>query len=103
MKNAKNATNNNAKPVASICLYGNSKTGAGWIASTNGTKSGMLGDGETKETRGFTEALFQACDAIRGAGIEGTAIVYAPGGERYAMVNLSTPEWYGSLAWTAVA
>lgn len=84
--------------IADICLYGNRETGAGWLARTNdGT---LLGDGEPNPARNFTEAVWLATDAIVGhvrAG--GKARVFAPGGERMAIIDLHHPGWFGRLVW----
>lgn len=84
--------------LPSICMYGNSSIGAGWLASHNGQ---MFGDGEPKHGRSFSEAVFQACDALSKAGVSGDAWVYAAGGLRKAKVSVSRPVWYGNLQWVS--
>lgn len=84
-----------------VCLYGNSTAGAGWIAARPGFAGPTLGDGELNSGRSFTTAVFQACDALVRSGATGKAVVYAPGGERKATIDLSRPGWYGDLQWMA--
>src|SRR5688500_9948847 len=85
-------TNQNAASVvAEICLYGNSRIGAGWLASVPGAAP-LLGDGEPKAGRAFSEAVWLACDAIRAAGVVGGKVrIFAPGGERGAEADLNYP------------
>lgn len=86
------------RPVAEVCLYGTSRIGAGWIAQTD---AGLLGNGEPKAERGFTEAVFQAVSEIleRQPGLKGTLAIFAPGGERVAYADLNHPGYYGDLKW----
>lgn len=94
------------KIVAEICLYGTSQIGAGWIAQLeDGT---TLGNGEPREGRSFTHAIFQACNQILringmcgGRPRQDTIRVYAPGGERMAETSLRHPDYFGDLKWTA--
>jgi hypothetical protein len=97
--------------VGEICMYGNSQTcGAGWLAAVEPTldkrnrsvaQSTLLGDGDPKIGRAFTEALWQACDAIRETGpTAGLVRVYEPGGHWCATTSLSQPVCYGDLEWT---
>lgn len=94
------------KLVAEICLYGNGPTGcgAGWLARL--ADGSLLGDGEPKAGRSFTEAVFQACDhVLRAYGACGgrprTAIVrvFASGGERMADTDARHPGYFGDLKW----
>src|SRR4051812_13804456 len=88
------------KIVAEICLYGTNAVGAGWLARTAGGR--MFGDGSPKMGRAFTEAVWQACDAVRADGIEsGSVKVYSPDGQRVATADLGRPGYYGDLKWQA--
>lgn len=84
------------KLVGDVCLYGNSKIGIGWLATHAG---GQLGDGTPKAGLAMTEAVWAATDALRAAGVEGMIVVYAPGGERYAVANLAHVPTVGSMTW----
>lgn len=96
-KNSK--TRKNAELVGEICLYGTSAIGIGWLA--RGKETGLLGNGEPKAERAATEAVWQAADALRAAGVDGVVAIYAPGGERYAVAHVANIPTYGSLAWRA--
>ena len=86
------------KLVGEICLYGNMSIGAGWLATTADGK--LLGDGEPRQGRSFTEAVWLACDALRTAGAAvGKVRVFAAGGERMADTDINHPGYYGSLSW----
>ena len=87
-----------AKLVGEICLYGTTATGAGWLARGEGTA--LLGNGETTPGRGFTEAMWLAEEALQAAGLVGVVAVYAPGGERFALVLLGAVGSFGDLAWS---
>ena len=50
------------KIVAEICLYGTHVAGAGWLAQL--ADGALLGDGEPRTGRTFTDAVWLACDAI---------------------------------------
>lgn len=93
------AKRTNKTVVAEVCLYGNSEIGAGWLASVNGIP-GILGDGEPKAKRSFTQAVFEACESIRKDGItSGLVTVTAPGGEWEGDVGLNRPCYYGDIQW----
>lgn len=93
------------KLVAEVCLYGNRETGAGWLART--AEGAMLGTGDPKAARSFTDAVWLACDAVRrlrsmaghAHAHTGTVRVFAPGGERMADTDLNRPATYGDLHW----
>lgn len=86
--------------VADICLYGSSRTGAGWIARAE--DGAMFGDGEPRGDRSFTEAIWIAVGALEGAGLKaGRVRVFAPGGVQVAWMELTRPLTFGDLAWEA--
>lgn len=94
-----------SKVVGTICFYGNSTVGAGWLAHT-GTltkQTKMLGDGEPKSGATFTSALFAACAALKefSSSIKHGDLVevYAPGGQKFGLVNVCSPSWYGNIEW----
>lgn len=81
-----------------ICLYGTREHGSGWLAHATGYRA-MFGNGELVQHRSFTEAVFQACDALRQYGYTGIAYVFEPEGKRCAPVNVCRPCYFGNLAW----
>ena len=85
--------------VGEICLYGTPAVGAGWLAQMpNGD---LLGDGEPKSDRTFTEAIFLAVNAMHARGVKpGLVRVFAPGGQVMATTPVMHPERYGDLKWT---
>ncbi len=86
------------RKTAEICLYGTTATGAGWLATTDSGK--LLGTGEPMAGRGYTAAVWLACDAIREAGNIGKkARIYEPSGQRMADTDLTHPGYYGDLKW----
>lgn len=101
-----------SKIVAEICLYGVRSTGAGWIAQiaddvreADGVKR-LIGDGEPRQDRTFTDAVWQACQAIRdllaprGRDVSRDVVrVYDTGGKRFAEIDLTCPPNYGCLTW----
>lgn len=98
---------NRIAPVlsADICFYGTSRVGFDYLSTT---AAGFTADSQPDPTRqrfdSATVALFKAIDGLRAAGLAGNALVavYAPGGERYAVVRIdSCPAW-GSLPWRNV-
>ncbi len=86
-----------AAPVAEICLYGTSRTGAGWLVALPGGR--MLGNGEPAADRSFTQAVWAALDAIRREGTAGPVRLFDAGGERCTTVHTSGCKWYGDLTW----
>jgi hypothetical protein len=95
-------TNTTAAPiVAEICLYGTREHGAGWLASTPDGR--MFGDGELNFALGFTQAVWDAGDALAKAGVRsGTIRIFAPGGQRMALVSQAGYlPYYGDLKWEA--
>lgn len=89
------------EPTSEICLYGTSARGVGWLALGSAFK-GFLGTGEPKGGVGFTEAVWDACMALREAGSAGTAWVYEPSGMRRAVINIASPCYFGDLKWEDV-
>jgi len=86
------------KLVADICLYGNHTIGAGYLVQL--TDGRLLGDGEPKAGRSFTEAVWLACRDVCEAGISaGLVRVFAPGGQRMADTDLNHPGYFGNLKW----
>ena len=84
-------------PVAELCLYGTSVTGAGYLVRTADGR--LFGDGEPRQTRSFTDAIWLACDALCQAGIVGRVVVYRPDGLRMAFTDVARPASYGALVW----
>ena len=82
--------------LAEICLYGNRQTGAGWLAVF---ADRMAGDGEPVADRSFTEAVWLAAEALKKLGAPGKVAIYAPGGEKMAICDLSRVPSYGDLRW----
>ena len=92
--------------VADICLYGTHTTGAGYLgliapaaAPMLARDEAMFGTGEPVAGRSFTEAVFEAVTVLRERGVvAGVARIFAPGGERVAVVELSrTIPTFGDL------
>lgn len=101
----KTAKKNANAVVATITLYGTSQHGAGWLAkpgmpfSTNDADQ-IVGDGSLKLGRSFTEAVWQAVDALRVAGIDkGNVAIFAPSGQRMAIADLCRVPYFGDLQW----
>ena len=90
------------KLAAEVALYGNGPTGvgSGWLARlADGT---ILGDGEPKAGRTFTDAVWLACEAVRQAGVTGGRVrVFAAGGRLMADTDLNNPGYFGNLNWRA--
>ena len=85
--------------VSEITLYGSTQHGAGWLATYGGN---MLGNGEPREGRTMTEAIWQACGALNANGItKGHVRVYEPRGRLCAVTPLQTPATFGGLVWEA--
>jgi hypothetical protein len=97
----KSKRNTAAEHVADICLYGTHETGAGYIAATR--DGSHFGNGEPRTGRTFTEAVWIAVGALEAAGgLEaGRVRVFAPGGERMAWMELTSPLTFSDLAWEA--
>src|SRR5688572_32452300 len=87
--------------VAHICLYGTRYIGMGWLASP-ADASVVLGDGEPVSTRGESEAIWEAVDAVRAAGVQaGRVLVCAAGGVAWTTVDLAVPvPNAGNLHWS---
>lgn len=92
--------------IAEICLYGTSRTGAGYLVTM--MTGDMFGQHQPDVTRSFTEAVFKAVAGVwqRAGGYEdrqawrelGAVRVFHPGGEFYSDIPLSEPcPNYGSL------
>lgn len=87
--------------TADICLYGTSRTGAGFLGCRL-DHGQITGTGEPVEGRSFTEAAWLAVDALRGLGVEsGMVRIFAPGGERMAVVDIRNVPAFGDLKWEA--
>jgi len=83
--------------AAEICLYGS--TNAGWLARTRSGR--MFGTGDPVEGRSFTEAVWLAVDAITAElGGRGQVAIFAPGGERMAIVDIARRvPTFGDMSW----
>ncbi len=100
-----------AKIVATICLYGTSKIGAGYLATAQALPGKLFGSGEPVEGRSFTEAvwlgstdLLAALDEFGGfAACTGLVRIFAAGGEFYADAPLGGVPSFGRLQWQRVA
>ena len=89
------------KSGASVCIYGTSRIGSGYIASTADGR--MFGDGTPRASRTATSALWLACDELRAAGVKGLVAVHidAACGPMVALTDVSRPESFGRLDWKA--
>jgi hypothetical protein len=84
--------------IADICLYGNTNTGAGWLARSADGR--MFGTGEPARDRSFTEAVWTAADTILAAGARVDVVrIFAPGGLRVATVPIGAIPGFGALPW----
>jgi hypothetical protein len=96
------ASDKSNEVLADVCLYGNTRIGAGWLATaTIGREVRRFGDGEPVEHRCFTEAVWMAFEALKAAGVTtGLVRVFAPGGERMTKLRIDrhVPN-YGNLKW----
>jgi hypothetical protein len=91
-------TKTTATVVADICLYGTSRTGAGFLGCVM-PHGQTFGTGDPVAGRTFTEAIWLAQDAIRALGVRaGKVRVFHPGGEFMSVIDLNTITTYGSLA-----
>ena len=80
-----------------ICMYGTLEAGAGYTAvAPDG--SHVDGDGTPCNGRGFTTALYLACEALRLAGVR-KAWVYDQTGDLRARVHTSGAVLYCNLKW----
>lgn len=91
---------NSKKIVGDICLYGTSRTGAGFLvcAAPHGQTGGT---GEPVAGRSFSEAVWMGVEMLEKIGVgRGLVRIFAPGGEEMAVVELGglVPA-YGSLKW----
>ena len=94
-------TKRSGDAVAEIALYGTTRVGGGFIATTADGR--MFGDGEPRKWWSMTEALWMAVEALRSAGVRaGRCVVHVdfPSGPRAAAVDLGrhVPA-FGSLEW----
>lgn len=87
-----------SKITAVVCLYGNRNIGAGWIVSD---KKGQAGTGEPVANKSFTEAVYEAVDALKARGVTGTIRIFAAGGQHYAEVGVDRVPYFGDLKWNA--
>ena len=87
---------------ATICLYGNRDTGAGYL-SNHRTPCGITvpHGAEVAKHRSFTDAVLLAMDDLRKEGAFGKVMVHDAGGERFAVVDLGSIPYYGNLCWKA--
>jgi hypothetical protein len=89
-------------PLPDITLYGTAATGAGWLALLP-PHGRVLGTGEPRADRSFTQAVWGAALVLQDAGYRGPARVFEPGGTRVAVVEVGGPiPWYGDLQWEAL-
>jgi hypothetical protein len=92
------------KIVAEICLYGITwaDVGAGWIAEVPVHRGKMfLGNCTPVPGRSFTEAIYEACRAVRTYHETGKVKVYEPTGELVAETDVCHPCYFGDLKWSA--
>jgi hypothetical protein len=87
--------------VADICLYGNHDIGAGYLVSTR--NNGILGDGEPKESRSMTEAVWLAQSELRLVEPKGRIRIFAAGGRMMAWLGVQETTYYGNLKWERAA
>lgn len=87
------------KLAAEICLYGTHVVGAGYLVRLADGR--MLGDGEPKPGRTFTDALWLACDEVLKAGLPllSRVRVFEPTGTFMADTGLLSPGYFGDLKW----
>jgi hypothetical protein len=91
-----------SKLVGEICLYGTTTHGAGWIAEVPVEHGKMfLGNGELFPGMSLTEAMWDACRAVRTYHAAGTVKVFEPRGELVAETDVNHPGYFGDLKWTA--
>lgn len=88
------------KPVADVCLYGNTQIGFGYLTRVESTGK-MTGDGEPKEGRSCTDCLHLAKADLEAQGIAGKAqiAIFMAGGERVSYVGIQDVTYFGSLKW----
>ena len=92
----------NQNIVAEICLYGNHQIGAGWLARLENGE--LLGDGEPRQGRCFTSAVWLAADEVRKhVSQSGYAWVYAAGGRMRAKIEIAHVGYFGNLPWESAA
>jgi hypothetical protein len=85
------------KIVADICLYGTSRTGAGFIVCE--LKHGRTsGTGEPDAMRTFTEACWMGVGHLQALGVEsGKVRIFDPSGERMSVVDVNNVPAFGDL------
>jgi hypothetical protein len=93
----------NLKVVATICLYGNRNTGAGYIAQV-AHNARTTGTGDPVKNRSFTEAVFMAIGALCELTfdfrtLDGVVRIFDAGGERCADVDPFNVPAYGAIVW----
>lgn len=102
---AAKAEQNPSLVLADICLYGIRQTGAGWLAARHDGR--MFGTGDPVQGRTFTEAVFQAVDAIctgNKLGLVcghqvGLVRIFHPGGDTMTVIDLQELiPTYGDMA-----
>ena len=96
------------KVLGSICLYGSSEYGAGYLASVGEDLPSMKiigGDGDPPEGRSMNSAYFMGMDDLLehyGPDVVGVVEVFAAGGEKSAKVRIDNSwPYFGDLAWGA--
>ena len=86
---------------SSISLYGNRKIGFSFIAGSGNTFSGPY-NGVDFGFASATDALFSACDYLRGLGFSGDASVFTQASclmKKRGRVSLASPPTFGSVVW----
>jgi hypothetical protein len=97
------------KLVATIGIYGSRNIGFAFLADIAG-QAEVFGNYRPSDVKlaneDATTALFAACDALAARGVKGSALVSfdrkLPDGRtvvRSASVDISSPPWFGNLAW----
>lgn len=89
------------KQLAEICLYGNSKIGAGFIAAIDERIVTVPTTADPHPRRSFTHAIYLGFLALRDGGfVNGEILIHDAGGER--MARFTCPgniPYYSDLAW----
>ena len=96
---AKKMARTSRKVTADICLYGTSRTGAGFLVCR--LDHGQVGgSGNPVEGRSFTEAVWLGVETLRGLGVTGGILrIFEPGGERMSVVDFNNVPAFGALKW----
>lgn len=90
--------------VGSICLYGTSMVGAGYLAHLGGGLPGpetkLYGDGAPRASWGMNDAFWLACMDLKEAGCgPGLVKVFIQAGDRslVALADVMSPPYFGDL------